>query len=420
MAQTAVSPTGIGNTPLPPGMTIGNIPPTNQQYQNVQNQAGKPNGFNRGNVTGPTNGGTPQQTTPSPGITWGSGPIWNGRPLPQSDNYIFLNNGGYDGGTVIIGAAPAPVIGGYTVNGYGSSASGYSANQSYSTNNGYYSSSGSISTTYFGTPILTSTYGANCYPSPWGYQGLPTYIACPPSAITVYTTPPQAIYIGGYVPYIAPQPQPSVTNVYNQYNQYNYYGSSSTDNAASAPAVTPGSGAGSTRNDATGQTNATKSPVSQAMPTASDADAAIVAQAFQDIARCWMRSDTSLLKKYLVQTQKVAIQSKGAYQYSIEADKFAKVTDDVFDQLVTRSFAFDALRAQANGDVTAYAKHVYMLRSGDDTAPLKTMYAAYTVGKRDGRWVVVAVDSSATPLIAAQGTTSTSSSSARVMTNTAN
>jgi len=246
---------------------------------------------------------------------------------------------------------------------------------------------GAESIIVFGAPDLNT--GLIQYPQPWGYLGWNGYLEVVPGTLTILPTAPQYVYTGGYLAFtpgtydVQAAPQP-VYNVYNQYTTNNYY------YANSAPAVQPVPGAPVQANRA--------AETSALAPDATIDDSAFLAQAFKDISRSWLRSDIALFKKYLSSDVKVDVLSQGVYEYSLASDKLAAATDSVYDHLATQSFDFQVLRSLRNGDITAYAKHVYFVRGGDASGS-KTMYVSYTMGKRNSAWVIVAIDSSSKPLV---------------------
>lgn len=286
---------------------------------------------------------------------------------------------------------------------------------------------GSDTNIVFGAPDVNT--GLSQYPSPWPYLGLNGWMEIVPGSITVLPTAPQYDYVGDYE--ACPQPaadptaaQPPVYNVYNQYTTNNYYtnpqgaqpGAPPAAESASPQADQPGVAAPVAPATAPAAGTASAAPAAPIAPppapAAANDDPARLAQAFSDIARSWLRSDIGLLKKYLSASVKVDVLSQGAYEYSIDPDKLAEATDSVYDTLATQSFDFQTLRSLQNGDITGYARHVYMVRDGSPTPTSRTMYVSYTLGKRSGAWVIVAVDSSQTPLAPALGAPAAASSPA--------
>jgi hypothetical protein len=248
------------------------------------------------------------------------------------------------------------------------------------------------STTYFdsGTGLVYSNIEF-----PLCFPGLPQSYTCLPSNIYLTNPQSQIVYVGGPIPAAAiiqsaPQAAPqTVYNVYN-YNTYNnYYGSSS------APSATASAPDAQSSDSSSPQSTPAKPNTSSAPPAGmpADKDAAQLAAMFQDVSRSWMRNDISLMRKHFGTGSNVSIFINGQYQYSIASSEFLKATDQAFDYLYTRSFSFDSFRSQTNGDITAYATQSYYLRTDGANAALKTVSLSYTFGKRNGEWVIVAIDS---------------------------
>ncbi|BDI32921.1 hypothetical protein CCAX7_49720 [Capsulimonas corticalis] len=250
-------------------------------------------------------------------------------------------------------------------------------------------------------------YGANIYPSVYTlYGGFPQYI-CNPSVI-VLNDPYSPVYTTPYLPFY--QPSYQVT-----YNETNYY-TTSEDRASD---IREG---GDTAKAAV--KSAYKDGTYQA--------------AFADIAKAWSDGNIAPLRKHLRDDDtKISILLKRKYAYSIASGDFEQITRDALDRLTTVSFKFTRLRKAKNGDVTAYGKHVYRTSddatSGDavkdsDTVPFdssadqpydqatdpapgeeKVTYVAYTLRHKDDLWYIIAVNSSAKPLVTTDQDSDTSS-----------
>lgn len=247
---------------------------------------------------------------------------------------------------------------------------------------------------YYGN-YCSSPYGYNCYPSAFSYySGFPGYIYNP--SVIVLSQPYTPAYATPYMPFYAPTYEVS-------YNENNYY-------------VGDGDTADSIREGG----DTAKRALKEAFPSNS------YQAAFADIERAWNDGNIELLRKHLRDADtKVAVSLKSKYRYSIASSDLEQISKDAFDRLTTVSFKFSRLRKAKNGDVTAFAKHVY--RGQDDQGPVsadgtvpfdtdsppasqsdsssetdKTIYVSYTLRKRDDMWYIIAVDSSKTPLTSDQ------------------
>ena len=145
--------------------------------------------------------------------------------------------------------------------------------------------------------------------------------------------------------------------------------------------------------------------------------------AFRDIARAWTDGDVTPLHRHVRDSDtRIAVSLNGKYSYSIASSDFVQITRDALSRLHTVSFEFTHVRKAKNGDVTAYGKHVYRPsdtsgaqgagadgetvpfdQAGSDVLPTptkapmgdeKTVYVSYTLRRQDGRWNVIALDSS--------------------------
>lgn len=248
---------------------------------------------------------------------------------------------------------------------------------------------------YYGN-YCASQWNNSCYPAVFSdYSGFPQYIYSP--GLVVLSEPYAPAYTTPYTPFYAPPYQ--VT-----YNEINYY----VDTDRTADTIQQGG-----------------APAQKALDEAFPADS--YEAAFADIEKAWNDGNLSLLRKHLRDSDtKIAVSLKTQYRYSIASDDFEQITKDAFDRLNTVSFKFKGLRKAKNGDVTAYAVHVYR-GSGDDSAsndgavvPFDTdkpnaenqddgaggehtVYVSYTLRKHDDLWYIIAVDSSTTPLISNLG-----------------
>lgn len=344
--------------------------------------------FLAGWAAGPVFGQAAPPTTPllgnRPGV---AATQTNGQPLTASQYFsqypVYPMLGGRNRGVGQQNGAAYPNYGYYGYNGYGYY--GYAPNTIIvPLSDGY-----DGSTVIYGPGTLSNgaIVGSN------GYYTIPSlsqgYQDYQPDASS-----------GGYVPANPGQP---VTNIYNTYN---YYGSQNT-----APVAPPGSaapppqGQGASANGqslssaaAPASGDATAGAAATA-PSAQADDADVLSAAYQDIQQGWLRGDIGLIKKHIDMTGTVAVLMQSEYQYTTGSDKFLSSTTALLNQIQTKSFTFTAIRKQVNGDITAYATQIYTIRTGDDTTSERTNYVSYGMSKRPVGWVIVAVDSSQTPLI---------------------
>ncbi|MDR3706917.1 MAG: hypothetical protein P4L33_01345 [Capsulimonadaceae bacterium] len=248
----------------------------------------------------------------------------------------------------------------------------------------------------FGGPSSITNLGSapanlSVYPTSMGYTGFAPNLYTLPAGATI-TAPAQQPAVAA-PSYSGAAPVPAVTNIYNQYTTNNYYYGGAPLQSSTASQSSDG--------NPPGQFAGSPSPVAGL----SGVDSTAFAQALHDIARSWLRGDVGFLKTYLSSDVKVDVYAKGVYENSIDSAKLASMTDDTYDQIVTRAFTFDTIQPLQNGDVRAYGKQVYNLRISDDRDGEKVMFVEYTLGKRAGRWVIVSTDSAPTPLVEPQSGT---------------
>jgi len=192
-------------------------------------------------------------------------------------------------------------------------------------------------------------------------------------------------------------------SVTNNYNTYNYYGSNGQQ------PTTPG--ANSAQPSSSGAVQAGTSAGQAAVPVQAPAvpstpmarmpdDADLLAAAYSDIQKAWLHGDISLLQKHVDSQHNIAVLSKGKYQYSIASDKYISYVETMFDRIQTKSFTFTSVSKQVNGDIIAYATHIYSTRTGtgtDTAAQSNTLYVSYGMTKLSSGWYVDAIDSSSIP-----------------------
>lgn len=351
-----------------PTRSVAPVGPGNGFFNNTLPPIGPGNGFSPRPIApvGPANGFSGYGYSNAPvRITTPQGP----QRLPRDydhNNYIYntiINP------TPIIAGAP-PLLGGY-----------------------YY---GNYCDTYASSYTYPSVY--RCY------AGIPRYIFNP--TVIVVGQPYSPVYATSYLPFFPPAY--SVT-----YNENNYYVSSE---------------------DRAHDFEAGGERAREALRNAYPANS--YQAAFADIARAWTDGDIAPLRRHLRDTDtRLSVFLDKKYSYSIASGDFAQITRDALDRLNTVSFEFTRLRKAKNGDVTAFGKHIYLAvdslgnqgTSNDgDTVPFdqngydntnvspynqsndpatgeeKTVFVSYTLRHGDGKWYIIALDSSQHSLVNSQ------------------
>jgi hypothetical protein len=269
---------------------------------------------------------------------------------------------------------------------------------------------------YFGN-YVDGFDGAGSYQSAYSlYPGVPAYIFDPNGGVVVIAPPVSSPYVGGYIPF-----DPSDIANYGIENLYRYEELATVDNPFlyHGPAVLPNPYAPQTpppsqqqqEQQAPAPANQDQQPSASEdqqpapaiqKPVVPQYQAGSYKEAFADIESAWINGDIDSIRKHLRNNDlKVAVSLNGKYSYSIASGDWADITRDALDHLQTVSFQFTLLRFQKSGDITGYAKHVYMTESKDGDKQ-NTMYLSYTLRHRDNMWYVVSVDTSPDPLIPEQ------------------
>ena len=359
------APTQPQSDPYEGGGNDGNVF-SNQYYNNPYPNGGGNNYYGNGGLppVGPANGFIPNPLPPV-GPANGFGPSsFNGRPTSERGPQRFhrpVSGDGYVYSTIntdpILAGSVPPLLGGY----------------------------------YYGN-YCDSAYGIGAYPSVYSvYSGFPQFIYSP--GVIVDGQPYAPVYETTYAPFNSP-------NYTVTYNNTNYY-------VANA--------------DRAQQLDAGGDQAREALKNAYPADS--FQAAFADVARAWTDGDVQPLRRHVRDSEtRISVSLNGKYSYSIASSDFIQITRDALSRLHTVSFEFTHVRKAKNGDVTAYGKHVYRAsdpatgagdandgqtvpfdQAGTDaqTAPsdgadgdAKTVYVSYTLRRQDGRWNVIALDSS--------------------------
>jgi hypothetical protein len=215
---------------------------------------------------------------------------------------------------------------------------------------------------------FNSCYG-EALPSAYGlYFGVPSYTYVDLGAAVAI----EPVYSDSSGTDSTFEPSTPPVNQTNYYVTNNYYGNGSPSGAtASSQKATP------------------SSPTS-----APDYVGAITA-----IQDAWQTGSTDIFRNFLPSSaDKIAVSINGKYSYSIDADHFAEITQNAFDALRTYSFRVSDIRLETDGTVTAFATHVYAPSNSDSTERDK-MYLSFTLSEKNDLWVVIAIDSSTSPLL---------------------
>ena len=327
------------NGGLPP------VGPANGFFNNLTPPVGPANGFSSTPTTRPTSPRGPQDFV---GPSYGNGSGYG--------NTYYSTNVNTD--QILAGGVP-PLLGGYYY--------------------GDYCDSAFLTGSY---PTVPSVYSV--------YSGFPQFILSP--GVIVNGQP--------YAPEYDTAPQTFTSPSYSvTYNNNNYY--------VASP-------------DRAQQLEAGGDQARAALKNAYPADS--FQAAFGDVARAWTDGDVKPLRRHVRDSDtRISVSLNGKYSYSIASGDFVQITRDALTRLHTVSFEFTHVRKAKNGDVIAYGKHVYRPsdtagaqgtadgdtvpfdQAGDDVqsatsaAPSgdeKTVYVSYTLRRQDGRWNVIAIDSS--------------------------
>jgi hypothetical protein len=103
-----------------------------------------------------------------------------------------------------------------------------------------------------------------------------------------------------------------------------------------------------------------------------------------DISQAWESRDVEKFMDRVSQDDNVAVYIKDEYAYSLSWQDYHDMTRDAMKSIKTRSFDIYSTKQRDNGDVVAYAKHVYTDREGKE----KSVYVSYTLHKSNGEWFI--------------------------------
>ncbi|MCE5322508.1 hypothetical protein LLG46_04230 [bacterium] len=113
--------------------------------------------------------------------------------------------------------------------------------------------------------------------------------------------------------------------------------------------------------------------------------------ALADIRSAWLDGRVDLIKRHISSSMRIAVLLDGKYDYSVDSDDYADMTNDAIDQMNTVGFVWESVRQRTDGNYTASAKHTYI----DDSGQQKSVYVSYTL---DRYYDIVEVGSSETSL----------------------
>lgn len=117
--------------------------------------------------------------------------------------------------------------------------------------------------------------------------------------------------------------------------------------------------------------------------------------AMADIRGTWTEGRVDLIQRHLQPDWKIAVLLDGKYDYSVESNDYAEMTADALADIRTVSFTWEHTRQRADGDYTAFGRHVYV----DPYGVTKTAYVTYTLRNIGGDYFITEVGSSQSSLM---------------------
>lgn len=117
-------------------------------------------------------------------------------------------------------------------------------------------------------------------------------------------------------------------------------------------------------------------------------------KALYDIRDAWVSGRFDLVRDHVIGSQMISVLLDGSYDYSLSSSDYIDMTQDAIEQTRTISFTWEIIRQRANGDYTAFGKHIYR----DDNNVLKNVYVSYTLTRIGSRYGIIEVGSSTSPL----------------------
>lgn len=109
-----------------------------------------------------------------------------------------------------------------------------------------------------------------------------------------------------------------------------------------------------------------------------------------DLEDAFLHNDIALLEGYTEPNTKVAIFSKGHYEYSLEANDYLNMTRDFMQNANTTTFDVYRVRNKTSGVYQAFVRHSYL----DQDSQSHTVYLCIVLERIGGRWTLTQVDTS--------------------------
>ncbi len=111
-------------------------------------------------------------------------------------------------------------------------------------------------------------------------------------------------------------------------------------------------------------------------------------RATEDIEDAFRYNDISMLVRHADPETKIAIFSKGDYQYSIQSEEYMNLTRDFMRNAETTFFNIYRVRYRQNGVFNAYAKHSFR----DQDGRTQTIYLSIVLERIGDNWVITQID----------------------------
>lgn len=115
-----------------------------------------------------------------------------------------------------------------------------------------------------------------------------------------------------------------------------------------------------------------------------------VDNALSDIKYAWIQQRDDLIDRHLMRGQMIAVLLDGRYDYSVDPVDYLDMTSDAIYDIQTISFNWESVKRRANGEYTAFGKHIYRDYDGIN----RTVYVSYTLKKIGREYIIVEVGSS--------------------------
>lgn len=109
-----------------------------------------------------------------------------------------------------------------------------------------------------------------------------------------------------------------------------------------------------------------------------------------DLEEAFLQNDSSLLSRYADPDTKIAIFSKGHYEYSLDSNDYLTMTRDFMQTARTTAFDVYRVRNKTSGVYQAFVKHTYL----DQDDQSRTVYLCIVLERLAGRWTLTQIDTS--------------------------